>query len=54
MNIFTEKQAKSLLRRFGYGFVRETLWEKRESLQIVAQNNVIKTNYVQTKIEKTS
>ena len=47
MDISSDKQTISHTRKLGHGYEREA-----ESFLIAAQNNAIKTNYVQAKIDK--
>ena len=51
MDISSDKQEKSLTRGLEHGYESETLWKK--SLLIIAQNNAIKTNYIEARIDKT-
>ena len=53
MDISSYKQAKSHTRRLGHGKERENLKKETESHLITAQNNVIRTDYIKAKIDKT-
>ena len=52
MDISSNKQIKSPTRRPGY-LRKGNLQKETESLQIIAQNNAITTNYVKIEITKT-
>ena len=52
MDILCDKLTKSLTKRSGHDLKREALKKETESLLIAAQNNIIRTNYIKAKIDK--
>ena len=49
MDISSDKQANSHTRRLGHWLRKGDLKKETESLQIAAQNNSIKTNFIKAK-----